>query len=113
MKTIILIVLAVTVAPFVRADSFAGKYTATSGFFTGPFGGPFMLAGNNFTLTGTMELAGPCPSFYSYGQPIQGCDDGQGIFIKDASGTSVLKERRLLCCAHAETNSSATGLSDT
>jgi hypothetical protein len=31
MKTIILIVLAVTVAPFLRADSFAGEYTATSG----------------------------------------------------------------------------------
>jgi hypothetical protein len=91
MQTIILIVLAVTVAPFVRADSFAGEYTATPGFITGPLGGPFMLAGNNFTLTGTMELAGPCPSFYSYRQPIHGCDDGQGFCIKDASGTFVLK----------------------
>jgi hypothetical protein len=80
-------------APFARADSFADEYAATSGFITGHFGGPFMLAGNNFTLTGTMELAGPYPSFYSYGQPIQGCDDGPGIFIKDTFGTFVPKGR--------------------
>jgi hypothetical protein len=62
-------------APFARADSFAGQYTATSGFINGTFGGPFMFAGNKFTLAGAMELAGPCPTFYAYGQSIQGCDD--------------------------------------
>jgi hypothetical protein len=57
----------------------------------GTFGGPFMFAGNNFTLTGAMELAGPCPTFYAYGQSIQGCDDGQATFIGAGGGTFVLK----------------------
>jgi hypothetical protein len=78
-------------APFARADSFAAQYTATSCFITGTFGGPFMFAGNNFTLTGAMELAGPCPTFYAYGQSIQGCDDGQATFIGAGGGTFVLK----------------------
>jgi hypothetical protein len=81
-------------APFARADSFAGQYTATSGFITTvTFGGPFMFAGNNFTLTGVMELVGPCPTFYAYGQSIQGCDDGQATptFILVGGGTFVLK----------------------
>jgi len=55
------------------------------------FGGLFMFAGNNFTLTGAMELAGPCPTFYAYGQSIQGCDDGQATFIGAGGGTFVLK----------------------
>ena len=50
-----------------------------------------MFAGNNFTLTGAMELAGPCPTFYAYGQSIQGCDDGQATFIGAGGGTFVLK----------------------
>jgi hypothetical protein len=90
LQILLLIVLAMILAPFARADSFAGGYQATSGFITGPDAGPFMLAGNNFTLTGGLLLAGPCPSFYAYGQPIQGCDDGFDIFIVDSSGTFVL-----------------------
>jgi PEP-CTERM motif len=81
---LLLIVLAMILAPCAKADVFL---EATSGFISVSTGN-FSVSGPGFTFTGFVTLMG-CPSFYAPGQPIQGCSTGFPIF-SEGNGTLVL-----------------------
>jgi hypothetical protein len=82
---LLLIVLAMIIAPCAKADSFT-SLEATSGFFS--VDGAFSVSGPGFTFTGGLIIFG-CGSFYNPGRPIQGCDTGFPN-ISSGSGTLVV-----------------------